>query len=274
MLDCLESEPELRAADVLADAAALAVDLEWLGRRDLARALLDRYRDRTGENHPRSLEDFYCALAALRRCQLACRRLAAGETAAAREARVFAELAWARLRRGRVRLVLVGGQRGTGKSTLADGLAAAERWTVLRFDDVAAAWSPPPGRPEPAAGHRTPVDGVDAVHQELLRRAAAAALRRGESVVVDAPWNRHGQRLEAAEVARRVAADLVQLRCTAPPDLAATRVDPRRATPAGPAGPARLADSVSRGEPWPEARSIDTAATAADALRHARRAVV
>lgn len=282
VLDCLEFEPGLRAADVLADACALAADLEWLGRRDLARLFLDHYREMAGETHPRSLEDFYWALAALGRCQAACQRVAAGENAAA-EARAFADLALARLRWGRVRLVLVGGQRGTGKSTLAGGLAGTERWTVLRFDDAAADLAASANRHDLAAGGWAdaggwvPADDVDAVHQELLRQAGTA-LRRGESVVVDAPWNRHSQRAQAADVARRAFADLVQLRCTAPPDLAATRTDRRSpattaATSAtGSVGLGRLADTVSRIEPWPEAKIIDTAVAIAESLHNARRA--
>ncbi len=271
LLDCLESEAELRAADVLADVAALAVDLEWLGRRDLARILLGRYREIAGENHPRSLQDFYCGRrgdAALSDGVSASRGRGG---AAGREVRVLAELALARLRQGRVRLVLVGGQRGTGKSTLAGGLAGAEGWTVLRFDVVAAARPAPPDRPDPAAGRGMPADAADAVHTELLR-LAAAALCRGESVIVDAPWNRHSQRVEAAEVARQNVADLVQLRCTPRPELGAGRPasQPAAAAPGG--GPTRLADSVSRVAPWPESSSIDTAATVAAALHDARRA--
>src|SRR5213079_1977590 len=65
ILDCLEFDDRLRFGDVLLDIGFLAMDLERLGRLDLARAFLAAYREASAETHPRSLEHHYIAYRAL-----------------------------------------------------------------------------------------------------------------------------------------------------------------------------------------------------------------
>jgi aminoglycoside phosphotransferase family enzyme len=65
ILDGLEFDDRLRWGDVVYDIGFLAMDLEHLGRLDLALAFLDWYRDYTAETHPRSLEHHYIAYRAL-----------------------------------------------------------------------------------------------------------------------------------------------------------------------------------------------------------------
>ena len=52
ILDCLEFDDRLRWGDVLLDVGFLAMDLERLGRPDLARMFLDWYREFSAETHP------------------------------------------------------------------------------------------------------------------------------------------------------------------------------------------------------------------------------
>jgi hypothetical protein len=68
-----------------------------------------------------------------------------------------------------------------------------------------------------------------ATYTELLRRAGAA-LGEGESVVLDASWTDGHVREEAAQAAEAVAAELVELRCAAPPEVAAARLRSRAPT--------------------------------------------
>jgi len=87
----------------------------------------------------------------------------------------------------------------------------------------------------------------------------------GESVILDASWVSAGQRGAAASVAQAASADLVQLCCTAPAELAAQRMSRRRddVSDACPAVAARMARVQA---PWPAAIVIDTSeADAADA---------
>ncbi len=72
ILDCLEFDDRLRWGDVLYDVCFLAMDLERLGRRDLAAEFLASYRRYSAENHPRSLEHHYVAYRALVRAKVSC----------------------------------------------------------------------------------------------------------------------------------------------------------------------------------------------------------
>src|SRR5690606_1293305 len=100
------------------------------------------------------------------------------------------DLAHAHLERGRVRLVLVGGLPGTGKSTLAAGLGRGLGATVLRTDEVrkelAGLPADRPAGAEVGQGIYGP-NSTEATYRELLRRAEVA-LGLGESVVLDASW--------------------------------------------------------------------------------------
>jgi len=155
VLDCLEFDPRLRHGDVLADLAFLAMDLERLGRPDLGRSLLESYRQRAGDEWADSLADHWIAYRALVRAKVACLRSAQGDDAAAGEARALLELSLAHLRSATVRLVLVGGAPGTGKSALAAALGERMDLVVLRSDVVRrelAGPAPPTGTLR-AAGH-------------------------------------------------------------------------------------------------------------------------
>ena len=74
VLDGLEFDDRLRWGDVLYDIGFLAMDLEHLGRPELALSFLDWYREFSGETHPSSLEHHYVAYRALVRSKIACLR--------------------------------------------------------------------------------------------------------------------------------------------------------------------------------------------------------
>ena len=92
-------------------------------------------------------------------------------------------------------------------------------------------------------------------YREMLNRASAL-LRLGESVILDASWISAECRAEAVAVAEDVAADLVQLQCTAPQALTTQRMENR--TGASDADPAIAARMATDQEPWTAAISIDT----------------
>ncbi|OAA29594.1 hypothetical protein UG55_100199 [Frankia sp. EI5c] len=266
ILDCLEFDQRLRIGDVLADIAFLAMDLERLGRADLSRFLMDQYRAYTAVTHPLSLENLYIAYRAFAMCRFACTQYAQGAGAAAAEARTLASLALASLRRGRIRLVLVGGAAQTGRSAVAARLAEAEGWTLLRDASV-----------ERELAHLAPGDHSDeamqdAVRDELLRRARTA-VERGETVVIDAPWARRHDREQAAMLARAAFTDLVQLRCAPPPPgmgpTASTGADAHSDDRSRPAGP----EHTFHTDPWPEAKTLEHGPAPTDIHRAARRAV-
>jgi aminoglycoside phosphotransferase family enzyme/predicted kinase len=260
ILDCLEFDDRLRYGDVLLDVAFLAMDLERLGTPDLAQRFLDWYAEFSGRSVPASLAGHYVAYRAHVRSKVACLRHDQGVEEAADEARFLLDLAHRHLEETAVRLVLVGGLPGTGKSTLARGLADARGWVVLRSDEVRkeladlpsaasapSAWGEGLYRPERTA----------ATYDELLRRASIA-LAEGESVVLDASWAHRRFREEAARATETVAAELVELHCTAPPEVAAARIRSRPSTDPSDATAEIAARMAEETDPWPSATPIDT----------------
>jgi predicted kinase len=184
------------------------------------------------------------------------------------------ELAIRHLQAGRTRLVLVGGPPATGKTTVARAVAEALDWVVLRSDDVRKELAGiPSGTPASAplmAGVYTPAMTA-LTYGELLDRARWL-LARGESTVLDATWGDGTWRDEARRVAADAHAELVELRCDAPVDVAA-----RRAAERGPdvsdAGPEIAVELATRFADWPEATVVDTRGTPETSCRAAVAAV-
>ncbi|HVW31839.1 MAG TPA: AAA family ATPase [Acidimicrobiia bacterium] len=274
ILDCIEFDDRLRHGDVLADVAFLAMDLERLGAPDAAARFLARSKEFAGGTHPESLVHHYIAARAHVRCKVACFRHAQGDAEAAGAARSLLDLTVRHLEAARVRLVLVGGLPGTGKSTVAAGLADATGWSVLRSDEVR--------KDRAGLGHATPAPAApgeglyrpavtDATYAELLRRAGTA-LAQGESVILDASWSAERHRRAAAGVAEATASDLVELCCVAPPALAEQRISRRLATGADPsdATPLVAAAMAGRFDPWPAASTVDTSGRVQPAVDRAR----
>src|SRR5262249_23612933 len=145
VLDCLEFDSQLRYGDVLADVAFLAMDLERLGAGAEAASFLAWYREFSGDSWPSSLAHHWIPYPAVDRAQVACLRHDEGDPAAASQAAELLGLCYSHLRRAGVRLVLVGGLPGTGKTTTASRLADRLGWTLLSSDELRHQISPSPG---------------------------------------------------------------------------------------------------------------------------------
>ncbi|HSJ46029.1 MAG TPA: AAA family ATPase [Euzebyales bacterium] len=258
VLDCLEFSDRYRIGDVLLDTAFLVMDLERLGRPDLARALLDTYRELTDARHPLSLVHHHVAYRAGVRAKVAC--LSADADATGEQASLLTTLAVDHLRRGRVRLVVVGGLPGTGKSTLAADLSRRHGWALLRTDEVRKDLvGIAHGRAGGATAYRP--DVTAATYTEVVRRAERL-LGMGESVVLDGSWSAAGHRADAAAVAARTSSELWQLRCHVAPAIAHARLA-GRSDDASDATPAVHDEMATRFAPWDDAVVITTAATPA-----------
>lgn len=262
VLDCIEFSDRLRHGDVLADVAFLAMDLERLGRPDLAGQLLRWYAEFSAEHHPVSLEHHFVAYRAHVRTKVACIRQAQGDEDAKAEAESLLEIAASHLHRGRVRLVLLGGTPGTGKSTLAGGVADSEGFSVLSSDrvrkELAGIGSSEPAPAEFGQGIYS-LQHTAATYTELLQRARRL-LEMGESVILDASWRDSRWRTAARAVAAETFTDLIQLRCTLPLELSQARIAERRAA-GGVTSDAdeRIAEMIAASfQPWPGAVEVPT----------------
>lgn len=232
ILDCLEFDDKLRYVDAIDDAAVLAMDLEFLGHTDLAELFLDHYTKYADDPAPRSLVEFYIAYRAVMRAKVEYLRAEQGQANARDAARRHLDQAVRRLRSGTVRLVIMGGGPGTGKSTMARALAPHLHAEVVSTDDV---------RRELVAGHVISGEAgtldtglyapqnVAAVYDEVLRRARHQ-LAHGVSVILDGTWRDPDQRERARRLAAEIATPMVEFTCSVPLDRAAERIQTRTAT--------------------------------------------
>ncbi|MGW0047040.1 AAA family ATPase [Nocardia cyriacigeorgica] len=226
ILDCLDFDDALRYLDCVDDIAFLAMDLEFLGHRDLAERLLTDYLRATADTAPRSLLDHYIAYRALVRAKVDVIRFAQGEEAARGRARRHVALAEDHSGRAVIRLVLIGGLPGTGKSTVAQALAE-ETGAIRLSSDLIRRELTDRGALSGSAGTyghgRYSAAGKAMVYDEMLTKAKRL-LELGESVVLDASWIDAEQRDRARSLAAEVSAELVQIRCWCPSDLARQRI--------------------------------------------------
>jgi len=280
VLDCLEFDDRLRFGDVLADMAFLAMDLEHLGRPDLATHFLDQYQVASGDSWPASLADHYIAYRAQVRAKVACMRWSQGDTASREAAGRLLRLCRDHLRRARVKLVLAGGGPGTGKSTVAQGLAAPLGALVLRSDHVRrdlAGLDPLAHTPAGLDEGLYEQSATDATYAELLARAQAP-LGLGQTVVLDATWRDPRWRKAAGGLAKETSSDLVELRCVAPLEVAVERINRRLVAGVDPSDATEeVARALAASDvPWTTATDVDTsgdpAAAVAAALARTNRA--
>jgi aminoglycoside phosphotransferase family enzyme/predicted kinase len=259
VLDGLEFDARLRWGDVLYDVGFLAMDLERLGHPELALAFIDWYREFSAETHPRSLEHHYVAYRALVRAKISC--LKGGHENWA-EAQAYLAQCHRHLLDARVQLVVIGGLPGTGKTTLAAALGDELGWTVLRSDEMRkelAGLDPLTHAPAAYGEGLYSSAATESTYDALLSRARGL-LALGESVVIDASFSQLRWRAAAAALALDTFADLTELRCVLPLDIAAARLSRRQLDggDASDATPAVAAEMAEEFDEWPSAATIST----------------
>ncbi|MGB3480928.1 MAG: AAA family ATPase [Mycobacterium sp.] len=268
-LDCLEFDDRLRYVDGIDDAAFLAMDLEFLGRPDLADQFLDAYRAAAGDRTaPRSLAHFYIAYRAVVRAKVDCIRFGQGQPGADRDAKRHLDIALNHLQVATVRMILVGGGPGTGKTTLATKLAESIDAEIISMDSVR--------RELQSCGAITGSVGtlntglyshenVAQVYETALERAGRA-LQNGRPVILDGTWRDASQRRNARALAGRASAVIVELVCCTDLSQAEDRIQTR-----GP-GPSDATPQIARDiteHPWHGAVTIDTGRPLAESIAEA-----
>jgi predicted kinase len=272
LLDCLEFDDTLRYVDGLDDAAFLAMDLEFLGRRDLAEFFLDDYCRQAGEASAHSLRHVCIAYRAVVRAKVDCIRVGQGHDEARPDAERHLAIALAHLKSGSVQLIVVGGGPGTGKSTVARALAERLEARVISTDEVrrelVQAGTVHGRAGDLDAGLYAP-EQVSAVYDEVLRRAHTW-LSAGHSVILDGTWRDASHRQRAHDVAAETYSSVVEFCCAVPLSEAVDRIASRGPT-ASDATPAIAAALPDPGAEWPAAHALDTSRPLADTLAEAQR---
>ena len=279
LFDCLEFSESLASIDVLYDLAFLVMDLEHRELAQLANRVLNRYLDRGEEDNGLAAMPLFLSLRAAIRAHVTATTLEVKSDAAASEevaadSRKYLGLAHKFLRPAPCRLIAIGGVSGTGKSTLAAGLAPElglrPGARVLRSDvirKILLGVDPEIRLPASAYTRETSRQVYDA-----LCRKAAVGLAAGYSVIIDAVALTPEERRSFAEVARTAAVPFSGFWLEGPMATLANRIRARRHDVSD-ASPKILAEQL-RHDPGPiDWIRIDTDGRPEDCLAAVRRAV-
>jgi predicted kinase len=204
-------------------------------------------------------------------------RLSQGKCEAAQDVARHLAIATQHLENGSVRLALIGGNPGTGKSTVAHALAEKVGALVISTDDVrrelreSGVITGDPGVLD--AGLYRPKN-VRMVYGVALCQARAL-LSDGQSVILDGTWRNPQIRAQAHRLATETLSAMVELMCFATVDMAADRITTRQpgnsdVTPEIAAALAAQHNGWDAAHPVDTSRSLEYAVQAAhDAWRRA-----
>jgi aminoglycoside phosphotransferase family enzyme/predicted kinase len=238
IIDAIEFNDRFRHADPIVDLAFLTMDLAAHGRRDLASLLAEAYVRAASDTEGRELLPFYASYRAAVRGKVEGMTLARPEIPASErdaalvKARARWLLALGELEAPECRpcLVLVGGLPGTGKSTLARGLAERAGFEVIRSDIVRKELARREGLDcgPSAFGEGIYTDEwTSRSYAECLRRAEAH-LFEGRRVVVDASFRSEACRKPFFDVGACWAVPTVFFLCRADAEIVRGRLAGRQ----------------------------------------------
>lgn len=241
VFDCIQFSARYRCADVAAEVAFLAMDLDHVGRADLGWAFIDEYVRRSADEELPQLLGFYKCYRAFVRGKVLSLRLGQGHLSKderedlTRQARAYFDLATVYAdRTARPDLLVMSGLPASGKTTLALELASRLGLVYLSTDILR----------KRRAGMR-PADPATATFEAglyqaditrstyaALRREAGKWLRRGLSVVLDGTFGAPRERKLARGLALRNEAGLLLVVTQCDEPTARRRIEDRQGDPA------------------------------------------
>ncbi len=264
LFDCIEFNDQIATVDVLYDLAFLLMDLWHRGHRDLANLVMNRYFDTQDEEDGFVLLPFFMAVRAAVRAHVTATQFEEGGgkiRALADEARSYFDLAGALLEEPRARLVAIGGLSGSGKTTVAEALAAhlgaPPGARILESDRLRKAMF------DVTAETRLPAEAYSAensarVYADMACRAGKL-LADGGTVVADAVFDRPDDRARIMECARETGTPFAGIWLEARAALLRRRVSERSADGPSDATVAVLAGQLQRARGDIEWTRIDAA---------------
>ena len=197
IIDCIEFNPRLRTCDVASELAFLAMDLELRGAVSWAQELVHSYATLADDDALFSLLPFYQCYRAYVRGKVESLKsvepeIPAAEQAQARQqARRSFRLAY-RYARGTPApaLIVVCGQIGTGKSTVAQRVSEQTGFAVLNSDVIRKRRAGLLPIARTAAEYQADLYQPDVTRKiyDTIHRAAEEELRSGRGVILDATY--------------------------------------------------------------------------------------
>jgi aminoglycoside phosphotransferase family enzyme/predicted kinase len=208
LFDCIEFNDQIASIDVLYDLAFLLMDLWHRGFPQLANLVMNRYLDEADDEDGFILLPFFMAVRAAVRAHVTATQVEEGSADSDKltaEARSYFDLAQTFLQQTSPRLVAIGGLSGSGKTTIAEALAAhvgaPPGARIIESDRLRKAMHGVPAETRlPNKAYRPDVS--ERVYRQIAWRAGLI-LSEGGSVVADAVFDRPVDR----DRIERVAAD-------------------------------------------------------------------
>jgi aminoglycoside phosphotransferase family enzyme/predicted kinase len=262
VIDRIEFDPHYRVGDTTSDIAFLFVELERVGRSDLAHSFVDEYLEYTGDAGAREVLSFYAVYRALVRGHVRSLLLTeqgldeATRASVQIEAKEMFDVAtkYANMQTA-PQLIMIGGLIGSGKSTLAATLSQATGAPIISSDQTrkrlaGLSLSAIPTDEDQRRIYSASWD--QRVYHQLIAEARAL-LTDGHTVIMDATFARRRRRKTGERLAHEMGAQAIFLECALPRDAALARLAARWQSKQGQPGaevdPVATATLASDGRP-------------------------
>jgi len=237
IIDCIEFNERFRFSDVVADESFLSMDLDYHNRHDLSEVLDLAYFAESGDKEGARLLNFYkCYRAYVRGKVEGFKAFEEEVEEAERSDALLSALYHFHLSglyaSGGVKpmLLIVCGLPGTGKSTLARGVAERTGFVHLASDVVRkelAGLKPGEARPESYGEGIYSEHFTERTYAELARRAEGL-LKHGRSVITDATFSKKRYLKKVMDAADRAGAKAQIIECFASNSTVRARLEERR----------------------------------------------